>query len=389
MPKTYEDELQLLIDKVEGTDDRSWEEMVNELGLSIHPDSLRKSFNAGRYSGYTVAKHYQEKFENEYCSQEEIDRLEELKKEIIKEKTKLSDARREYKKYLSNEARYDNLVDVLKKGLEDVDLISSEPFGKYVKHCKDGKSAILSISDIHYGAVCDSMWNYYSTDIAKDRIWQLINRVKAYCLEMNIVNLVVEINGDCIEGGINTSNRVASEEDVVTQIIEVSYLLSEAINSLKPYVKTLKVVTTLGNHGRLTPNKKDQNGERENFEMLIPEFLKLTLDKDIKIITSQGLDIVKYEIGDKIIGLAHGHHDKPGSVIENFVKLYKTVPNEIHLGHYHAMSDKCESNIYININGSLKGADDYAIETMREVTKPSQNFIVYGTDRMMIEIILD
>ena len=216
-----------------------------------------------------------------------------------------------------------------------------------------------------------------------------MNKVKQYCLEMHITDLVVEINGDCIEGAINVSNRVASEEDVITQIIDVSKLLAESINSLKPYVQSLKVVTTLGNHGRLMPNKKDQNGERENFEMLIPEFLKLTLDKDINIITSQGMDIVKYEVDNKIIGLVHGHHDKPVNAIENFIKLYKVVPNEIHLGHYHAMSDKCESNIYINVNGSVKGADDYALETMRESTKPSQNLIVYGTDRMMIEIVLD
>ena len=74
MPKSYEDELQLLIDKVEGSDERSWEEMVDELGLSTHPDSLRKSFNGGRYSGYAVSKYFMEKFENEYCSSEEIDR---------------------------------------------------------------------------------------------------------------------------------------------------------------------------------------------------------------------------------------------------------------------------------------------------------------------------
>ena len=98
MPKSYEDELQLLIDKVEGADDKSWEEMVSELGLSVHPDSLRKSFNGGRYSGYAVAKYYNEKFENEYCTSDEIDRLETLKTEIIKEKIKLSDTRREYKK---------------------------------------------------------------------------------------------------------------------------------------------------------------------------------------------------------------------------------------------------------------------------------------------------
>ena len=114
MPKSYEDELQLLIDKVEGVDDRSWEEMVDELDISVHPDSLRKSFNGGRYSGYAVAKHYQEKFQNDYCSQEELDRLETLKKEVYKEKIKYQDARREYRKELMAEARYENLVDVLK-----------------------------------------------------------------------------------------------------------------------------------------------------------------------------------------------------------------------------------------------------------------------------------
>ena len=94
---SYEDELQLLIDKVEGIDNRSWEEMVDELNVSTHPDSLRKSFNGGRYSGYAVAKYYQDKFQNDYCAQEEIDRLEQLKKEVYKEKIKYQDARREYR----------------------------------------------------------------------------------------------------------------------------------------------------------------------------------------------------------------------------------------------------------------------------------------------------
>ena len=119
MPKSYEDELQLLIDKVEGVDDRSWEEMVDELDISVHPDSLRKSFNGGRYSGYAVAKHYQEKFQNDYCSQEELDRLETLKEEVYKEKIKYQDARREYRKELMAEARYENLVDVLKSALQN------------------------------------------------------------------------------------------------------------------------------------------------------------------------------------------------------------------------------------------------------------------------------
>ena len=157
MPKSYEDELQLLIDKVEGADDKSWEEMVSELGLSVHPDSLRKSFNGGRYSGYAVAKYYNEKFENEYCTSDEIDRLETLKTEIIKEKIKLSDTRREYKKHLSVEARYENLVDVLREEINNLDELELH---HNVIHKNSGVNGALLISDIHYGNTTDNVLNY-------------------------------------------------------------------------------------------------------------------------------------------------------------------------------------------------------------------------------------
>ena len=384
---SYENELQLLIDKVEGIDNKSWEEMVDELHLSVHPDSLRKSFNAGRYSGYAVAKYYQNKFENEYCTQDEIDRLEQLKKEVYKEKIKYQDARREYRKELTSEARFENLIDVLKAEIVNLDELPLYHYGERVEKNKKPKDAILALSDWHIGAMVDNQWNCYSVDIAKERMEQLLNKVKRYILNYNITNLVVEINGDMVHGLINVSNRVQSEEDVVSQIIIVSDMLSYFINELKPYVRNLKVVTTLGNHGRLIPNKKESIN-KENMEMLIPEFLKLKLDKDINILTSNGLDFIKYKIGDRVICLSHGQYDKVNEVIEDFSKMYKCVPNEIHLGHTHSYKDINDSNIYITVNGSLMGSDEYAVN-LRKITKPSQNLIIYDEDRCIIEITVD
>ena len=384
---SYENELQLLIDKVEGIDNKSWEEMVDELHLSVHPDSLRKSFNAGRYSGYAVAKYYQNKFENEYCTQDEIDRLEQLKKEVYKEKIKYQDARREYRKELTSEARFENLIDVLKAEIANLDELPLYHYGERVEKNKKPKDAILALSDWHIGAMVDTQWNCYSVDIAKERMEQLLNKVKRYILNYNITNLVIEINGDMVHGLINVSNRVQSEEDVVSQIIIVSDMLSYFINELKPYVRNLKVVTTLGNHGRLIPNKKESIN-KENMEMLIPEFLKLKLDKDINILTSNGLDFIKYKIGDRVICLSHGQYDKVNEVIEDFSKMYKCVPNEIHLGHTHSYKDINDSNIYITVNGSLMGSDEYAVN-LRKVTKPSQNLIIYDEDRCIIEITVD
>lgn len=385
----YEKNLQTLIGKVEGSVDMGWDEVCDYISADIHPDSLRKAFATTEYGGYSVAKYLMDKTANE-LTEDMVKRLQSKKDEEYKERIRLQDARREYNKELRAEARYENLVNIMKDCLSDV-VTSNIEFGKRHLHIENKKSkyAILMLSDWHYGALCDSQWNYYDTNIAKERAEQLIAKTQSYILSLGITDLIVEINGDMCEGMINIGNRVASEESVVEQIINVSKLLSKCILSLKPYVNSIKVVTTLGNHGRLTPNRKEQADERENFEMLIPEFLRLTLGDDVPIVTSQGLDFVKYEFDDKIICLSHGHHDKATSAIDNMIRVYKVVPDEIHLGHWHHMSDLNDSNIHVVVNGSIKGVDDFGLKATRCTTQPSQNLIVYGKDRMMIELIVD
>lgn len=385
----YEKNLQTLIGKVEGSVDMGWDEVCDYIGVDIHPDSLRKAFATTEYGGYSVAKYLMDKTANE-LTEEMVKRLQSKKDEEYKERVRLQDARREYNKELRAEARYENLVNIMKDCLSDV-ATSNIEFGEKHLHIENKKSkyAILMFSDWHYGALCDSQWNYYDTNVAQLRAEQLVAKTQSYILSLGITDLIVEINGDMCEGMINIGNRVASEESVVEQIINVSKLLSKCILSLKPYVNSIKVVTTLGNHGRLTPNRKEQADERENFEMLIPEFLRLTLGDDIPIVTSQGLDFVKYEFDDKIICLSHGHHDKVNSAIDNMIRVYKVVPDEIHLGHWHHMSDLNDSNIHVVVNGSIKGVDDFGLKATRCTTQPSQNLIVYGKDRMMIELIVD
>ena len=385
----YEDNLRILMDKVDGNLDADWGDVRDMIGADIHPDSLRKAFATTEYGGYSVAKYLMNKTAKE-MTDDMLNILQDKKDEEYKERIRLQDARREYNKELRAEARYENLVEILQDKLSDMDV--SDFVVKDTYYAKDDnhtKHAVLMLSDWHYGAICDSQWNYYDTSVAKSRVQEIIDKTKHYIVALGITDLVVEINGDMIEGIINIGAKVASEESAVEQIINVSKLLSQSINSLVPYVRSIKVVTTLGNHGRLTPNKKEQFDERENFEMLIVEFLRLTLDKSVRIIPSNGLDFIKYTIGDKVICLSHGHHDKINSAIENMARVYKMVPDEIHLGHYHHMSDINQSDIHIVVNGSLKGIDDFGLKATRNTTKPSQNLIVYGEDRMLIELVVD
>lgn len=61
------------------------------------------------------------------------------------------------------------------------------------------------------------------------------------------------------------------------------------------------------------------------------------------------------------------------------------MPYAIHLAHFHQYTDVNDCDIYTTVNGSLCGTDDYAL-TLRKITKPAQNFIIYGDDRCIYSL---
>ena len=181
MNSNYDENLNLLISKVEGSCDLGWEELCDIIGTDVHPDSLRKAFAVTDYSGYHVAKYLMDKTAGD-LTEEMINRLQSKRDEEYKERVRLQDARREYNKELRIEARYENLVDVLKENLQDINRYDTCSFGEKNLHIDRGtkKCAILMISDWHYGAICDNQWNFYNCEVAEKRAEQLIEKTKKY-----------------------------------------------------------------------------------------------------------------------------------------------------------------------------------------------------------------
>lgn len=315
-------------------------------------------------------------------SEEQFQQLEELKDDIYKERCLLQDANREKRSILREEARFENLTQVLKESIKTLPNYEIKQYKSINKNQKR-KIAILQLSDWHCGALIKNQFNNYNVKIMIDRATTIRDKALDYCQKHNVTDLVVEINGDMINGQIHVSSRVQAEENAVQQIVIVTDILAKILNSLKPYFNSIKVVTTLGNHGRLLPNKSETI-TNENFEMLIPIMLKDKLT-DIEIINSQGFDFVAYKLYDKIILLSHGQHDSLNRTISDFSKIYKFVPAEIHLAHTHSYKDINDCDVRVTVNGSLMGSDDYAI-SMRKITTPSQNLIIYESDRCIYEL---
>ena len=351
-----------------------WGDYILGTDNNYSSENLRKAF-------YVVYK-LLNKIDENNCNYDAIKELENLRDEIYKERCRLQDIQREKRNDLRVEARFENLLEVVKDNIGFMPTYEIKDF-KPINKNQDKKYAVLQLSDWHCGALVDNQFNYYNVDTMVDRATKVRNNALEYCKLHNVTDLVIEINGDMVNGAIHVSSRVESEEGVIQQVITVTDVLAKLINSMKPYFNSIKIVTTLGNHGRLTPNKSDSI-TNENFEMLIPTMLRDKLS-DIKIIDSKGLDFTKYEIDGKIIMVSHGQNDSMTKVISDFSKMFKVVPNEVHLGHTHSYTDINDCDIKVTVNGSLIGSDDYAV-TIRKVTTPSQNLIVYEKDRCIYEI---
>ena len=370
----------------EKPNDLDWQDIIELTGLNVHRDTLRKAMNID-FGAYAVMKFYEEKIQKGYSNEDLLEDFIQEKKELEKMKIQYQDQKREYRKYLRSEAKFEHLLNEMKKAIKQLPPL-------YIKENKDdnclGYEASLILSDWHLGLKCKNYWNEFNYKIARERIEKLKNKVIKYC-NNHIVNILhIEIIGDMINGSIHLGNRVESEEDVISQAMTVSEILSTFINDLANEIPNIRVYTLYGNHGRVSPNKNDSI-DIENFERLIEWYLKARL-KDIENIKlceneyDETFGCYQLRNGKNIV-FSHGNYDKVSKVIYDYSKMLKIHIDEVHLGHFHNYQEKDDSGSTLVINGTLSGTDTYS-KNLRLVGKPMQTLRIYSEDICTYKIYL-
>ena len=369
----YEKNLQTLIGKVEGSVDMGWDEVCDYIGADIHPDSLRKAFATTEYGGYNVAKYLMDKTANE-LTEDMVKRLQSKKDEEYKERIRLQDARREYNKELRAEARYENLIDIMKCAIDEMPNLSF--YSKEVG--SSGVKASLVVSDLHYGALIDNAINFYNTDICKERMNTLLDKTIKYCTIHRVKELYVNLAGDLVCGNIHLTSRVEQEEDIIAQTMQVAELISNFLAELSQHVPSIVVVCVQGNHSRVTPNRKESLNQ-ENFERIIFEYIKMRLP-NIRMLINGAEDWIAYNIGERKMFLEHGDKSSVPSAREKAINLLGYVPDTIIFGHFHHLEVNDDNGTDVVVNGSVMGSDSYAVRR-RLHTQPYQVMQVYdGAD---------
>ena len=319
-------------------------------------------------------------------SKEELERLIKANKEALLENEKMKiqyqDQRREYRKYVRESGRFDHLVSELTKSVKVLN--KEKPlFNTHKQKIRilENNEAVLMTSDWHIGANFKNYFAEYSIDIAKKRIKELTEKTVEYCLANNVSTLHVELLGDSLDGSIHTSARIESEEDVISELMIYCEVLSEMINELSIFIPYIKVHSVIGNHTRITPNKKESI-TKENFERLVPFYLKarLTAIDNIEITNSSIDDTIDvYEVKGQTIFCVHGDLDSPQNAVSKLSAMLKVFPDEVHMGHYHKHFEMDNYDMETVVNGSLKGTDNYAKEK-RLSGSPMQKLMIYNED---------
>ena len=368
-----------LIDSGEIPNWKSVNDQVNrELGIDEDKWRDESSFR----KRYAAAKRFKENCFDRLKDKEDFFQLQEVRDTIYKEKKKLFDQRREYNKLLTKDARFEHLMDHLVNVANNINttlpLVSNDK--KYVVN-KD-REGLVCFSDWHYGMKTDNIWNFYNTDVCKERVKKTVDYIIEYIVDHKIDRVSVVLLGDFAHGACHVTARIKSDEDVCDQLMHVSEILAEAIQEISEYVNQVRVYSCYGNHMRTVQNKKESINS-DNMEKVIPWWLRerFLFNDKVTVVDSVYREFTMLNILGNHICCVHGN-DKNfkdiGVIVNNiFTKKYGTSIDYTISGDKHHLEEFEQYGIESILVRSLCGTDDYASDRSL-FSKPGQTFMVFN-----------
>ena len=364
--------------------DLSWEDITPRLNTELDIEEIKwRGSSAFRKHYRWMQRAYDNVFRQNGFIGTRGDDLDEKTKELFKAKKQFEDQRREWKKLETKDARFDHLIGKMTDAVDHLCEVKPLIFNdKLVKPgCKD---AILCLADWHLGMVTDNIWNKYNVEICHQRVIQLVEKTIQHLRQHNIDTLHILLLGDAAHGAIHTSCRVASEEEVCDQLMQVSELIAEVVNKLSEEVTEVNVYSTYGNHMRTIQNKSDSS-HSDNMEKIIPWYLEQRLQNNnrVNIVRSDYYEFIYLNVFGYDIVAAHGDLEKFKSfgvtVNTLFTKKYgKTIDYTISADKHH-IEEFETMGIESVLVRSLCGTDAYA-NSIRAYSAPGQTLMIFSPE---------
>ena len=346
------------------------EVLNSELGLDFGESAYRKWYKAFKQGKeHAIASGAN--------TSNEINELEEKRKELEFAKIQLQDQKREYKKYLRHEGRLDHLLKTLLESIKD-EINTAKPLN-YEKSdvTFNGNTALtLLLSDLHKGMVTNNHWNSFNEDVFHKRIEQTISEVIAYqeltgARELHIMQL-----GDLIEGNLHRLTKIGETETAVEQTKSVAEALANLTAILAKYFDKVFVYSVKGNHDRVS-SRKEEEIKTESFHDFVVWYMQARLDSvdNVTFMDNEyDSEIIVAEILGRTYFGVHGHLERYPSVIQNLTLMIRKFPDAIFGGHIHKNFENEIHGIDLIVNGGFAGTNEYS-KDHRLISKSHQKLL--------------
>lgn len=293
--------------------------------------------------------------------------LQELKRELQKERVKLQTEKSEYARWIREEARDDLIVEKVVEAIRDMPPVKIPDFYK-VHLC--GRSAILAFGDEHYGAefkingLHGEVINEYSPEIFERRMWELQSEVFDLIEKENISVLNVYSLGDFADGILRCEQLRKLRYGVIESTVRYANFIAEWLNKLTERV-IVKYQMTYGNHTELRLIGQPKGAfKEENTGLFVREIIATRLENNLNFFMVKNPTGLIYDevSGFKVLGI-HGEVNNMENAINQFSNTYKTPIDVLIGGHmHHYKSETVGRNREVINVPSIVGIDDYAVQ---------------------------
>lgn len=356
-----------LVDKTLGDVDYT---ELSELayGQSYSSDVARRMFYGSKRTLELISAEEASKIDDVNILSE----LDEKMIELRKERQKFYDQRNAFNKIVRERSRQEELNEIIIDAIHNGEL----PRLNYERNIIEPSSndLLVSLNDLHYGAVHSNYWNEYNSDIAKDMMANYLDRIINIADTHNSENCIVWENGDAISGAIHRSIQITNKENVIEQVMGASELIAEFIAELSKHFRTVKFVSVSGNHSRIDPNK-DNALIDERLDDLIEWYIAARLQnfENVEIGAGEKIDSTMYLIdirGKNYCGI-HGDFDGSASKVQSLQTMVGRPVYAVLSGHMHHNKVDEVQGVKTVMAGSFLGMDDYCVQK-RIYGKPEQ-----------------
>lgn len=351
--------------KDSGAYDGTWDDIAYLINFYYRNDESEYRTSSAYRKPYEQAKKFYESgVFNKFSEDEYLNKLNATKREAEREKVKLRDERRAWNKQNYADARAEDILDKLSDSLVSIGNV------QFPNHPVSGFTSdndmIVLLSDLHIGATFNNRFGRYDTDIAIDRMSELIDNVIELQKIHNSENCYVLSLGDQISGIIHKTIQVTNRENVIEQVKIATELISNFCYKLSQHFNNVNLISVSGNHSRLAPNK-DNAMHDDRLDDLISWAVGLSLyNVDNFHVIENNIDtsIAMFSVRGKSYVATHGDYDgfNKGDT-QKLVSVIREFPEAWFTGHLHTIAVDEVNEIKMIRGGSLAGSgDDYTIE---------------------------